>query len=238
MVWETQIPPLRTHPRLTALAAFITLARHGHGMTATISSRNNTNGNWSAPASIPNAAGDVARYTHTGTAGAAGTTTPDQNTTFGSIDHREDADNNTTATGLTKSGQGNLTLTAPNTGTGATFIHAATLTIGNNPSTGSQDPTGGIVNHASLVLNRNDTPAQGVDFGPISGTGSVTKSSGGLLELSAANSSYICTLPTGAGKNLRPPLGRSELIGALPSGPLVRHLVDKDKLYPPAESTS
>ena len=137
--------------------------------------------------------------------------------TTGLIIASEIADN-TTATGLTKSGAGNLTLTGPNTHTGTTLINAGTLTIGNNSGSGSLDPTGGIVNHSSLVFNRSDSLTQGSDFGTISGSGSVTKNAGGFLELSAANTySGGTTLNTGS---LLIAGNTSGSLGAITSGPL------------------
>lgn len=90
--------------------------------------------------------------------------------------------------GLAKSGSGNLTLTAANTYTGPTVVTAGTLRIGNGGATGSLDPASPITNNASLVFNRTDTLTQGIDFASvISGTGSLTKSSGGTLILGGDN---------------------------------------------------
>ncbi|TAE88565.1 MAG: hypothetical protein EAZ65_04175 [Verrucomicrobia bacterium] len=59
----------------------ITLALQGPTFAATANWKNNTSGNWSDtakwnPATVPNAAGTVVRYTHAGTASAAGNVTP------------------------------------------------------------------------------------------------------------------------------------------------------------------
>jgi len=125
---------------------------------------------------------------------------------------------NTSATGLTKSGAGNLTLTGPNTYTGTTLINAGTLTIGNNSSSGSLDPTGGIVNHSSLVFNRSNSLSQGFDFGGISGSGSITKNAAGSLELSSANThSGGTTLNAGS---LLIAAGTTGTVGAITAGPL------------------
>ncbi|MEI6035812.1 MAG: autotransporter-associated beta strand repeat-containing protein, partial [Verrucomicrobiae bacterium] len=105
--------------------------------------------------------------------------------------------NNTSATGLTKSGSGILTLTNANTYTGLTTIGSGTLQIGSGADAGSIDSTSAIINNGSLVYNvaaGNRTVAVG-----ISGTGSLTQNStGGTLTLAAANTyTGATTLTTG-----------------------------------------
>lgn len=61
---------------------------------------------------------------------------------------------NLTASGLTKSGAGTMTLTGANAYTGATVVNAGTLQIGNGGTTGSLAGGSAITTNASLVFNR------------------------------------------------------------------------------------
>lgn len=90
--------------------------------------------------------------------------------------------------GLSKTGAGNLTLTASNIYTGATTITAGTLQIGNAGTTGALAPTSAITNNATLTFNRTNTITQGTDFAAvIAGTGALTKNGSGTLILTGAN---------------------------------------------------
>lgn len=83
---------------------------------------------------------------------------------------------------LTKSGTGNLTLTAANTFSGPTTINEGTLQLGDGIVDGSL--TSAISNNASLayvVASAQTAP------GPISGSGVVEKTGAGTLTLTAAN---------------------------------------------------
>jgi autotransporter-associated beta strand protein len=101
--------------------------------------------------------------------------------------------------GLSKTGAGNLTLTASNTYTGATTITTGILQIGNAGSTGALAPSSAITNNAALVFNRTNTLTQGADFASvIAGTGSLTKNGSGILILSGANT-YTGTTTISAG---------------------------------------
>ena len=80
--------------------------------------------------------------------------------------------------GLTKSGDGNLTLTGANALTGTTTNSAGTLQIGNGGSTGSIG-SGAIVNNATLVYNLNATPTVSLPSGAnISGSGNLSATAG------------------------------------------------------------
>ena len=83
---------------------------------------------------------------------------------------------------LTKLGSGTLTLSADNTYDGTTTISAGTLRIGDGGTAGQV--VGNIVNNASLVFDRYDSPTYS---GIISGSGSVTMDGQGTLTLSGAN---------------------------------------------------
>ena len=89
--------------------------------------------------------------------------------------------------GVTKLGVGTLILSGANTFTGQTSINAGTLQLGNGGGTGQLPATGAVTNNGSLVFNRSNTVAQGIDFGPISGSGQLIKNGSGTLILSGAN---------------------------------------------------
>jgi autotransporter-associated beta strand protein len=83
---------------------------------------------------------------------------------------------------LTKSGTGNLTMTAANTYSGPTTINEGTLQLGDGAVDGSV--TSAISNNASLayvVASAQTAPA------PISGSGAVTKTGAGTLTMTAMN---------------------------------------------------
>ena len=95
---------------------------------------------------------------------------------------------------LTKSGTGTLVYSVDNTYTGGTAINAGVLQVGTGGTTGSLG-AGSVNNSASLVFNRSDafTVAN-----VISGSGSLTKSGGGTLTLTSANT-YTGATVLGAG---------------------------------------
>jgi fibronectin-binding autotransporter adhesin len=80
--------------------------------------------------------------------------------------------------GFTKNGAGNLTLTGTNSYAGGTTINSGTLT-GNSASL-----QGNIVNNAALVFNQ---ASGGTYAGAITGSGSLTKTGAGQLNLTGTN---------------------------------------------------
>ncbi len=88
-----------------------------------------------------------------------------------------------TSGGLTKQGNGTLTLTAANTYTGTTTISAGTLQIGAAGTSGTLG-TGDVINNSALVFNRTDTYTYN---GQISGAGTLTQSGTGTTILGGAN---------------------------------------------------
>ncbi|MEN9468538.1 MAG: hypothetical protein RL630_271 [Verrucomicrobiota bacterium] len=92
--------------------------------------------------------------------------------------------------GLTKTGDGTLTLTGTSTYSGGTTISGGTLAIS------SASITGNITNNAALAFNQT---TNGTFSGNISGTGSVTKSGAGTLTLNGTNThSGSTTIASGA----------------------------------------
>ncbi|MCU0781603.1 MAG: autotransporter-associated beta strand repeat-containing protein, partial [Akkermansiaceae bacterium] len=97
---------------------------------------------------------------------------------------------NATTAPLCKEGTGTWTLSGTNSFNGETTISAGTLQIGNGGTTGRLTATTGIVNNASLVINRSDNFTQATDLGAgavISGTGSLTQAGTGTTTLTAVN---------------------------------------------------
>jgi fibronectin-binding autotransporter adhesin len=85
--------------------------------------------------------------------------------------------------GLTKSGNGTLTLTASNGYTGTTLVNGGTLQIGSGSTTGSIN--GNVVNNAAIAFNRSSALTYS---GTISGSGGLTKLGSGTLTLSGSSS--------------------------------------------------
>lgn len=123
--------------------------------------------------------------------------------------------------GLSKTGEGNLTLTGANSYTGATTINGGVLQIGNAGTTGSLAVSSSITNHSAIVFNRSNTITQGTDFATvIAGTGTLTKSGAGNLILSGSNT-YTGTTTISAG-TLQ--LGNGGTSGTLsPSSAIINH---------------
>jgi fibronectin-binding autotransporter adhesin len=102
--------------------------------------------------------------------------------------------------GLTKSGDGTVTLLTNNSYGGTTTINAGTLRVGNGGTTGSLGYNN-VVDNGALVFNRSDA----VEFTyAISGAGSVSQVGSGTLTLTGNNSytggTYVnCTLQIGNG---------------------------------------
>jgi fibronectin-binding autotransporter adhesin len=93
---------------------------------------------------------------------------------------------NLTASGLTKTGLGTMTLTAANEYTGPTTISQGTLQIGAGGTAGSIAAAGAvsISNGAALVINRSDAITLS---NSISGSGSLAKNGAGTLTLSGTS---------------------------------------------------
>ncbi|HZF14706.1 MAG TPA: autotransporter-associated beta strand repeat-containing protein, partial [Steroidobacteraceae bacterium] len=95
--------------------------------------------------------------------------------------------------GLTAAGTGTLILTGDNLSTGDTTISAGTLQLGDGGTTGSI--FGNVVDHGALVFNRSDAVTYA---GVISGTGTVTQASAGVLTLTG-DSTYTGDTTISAG---------------------------------------
>ncbi len=128
------------------------------------------------------ASGGGSFVTNNGAADKTLTVNQDITTTFSGLM----TDGTTNKLNLTKSGTGQLTLTAANTNTGATTISNGTLQLGSGGTTGSLSASSTISNNGTLVLNRSNTVTQGTDFASaISGTGALIQSGSGTLVLGA-----------------------------------------------------
>jgi len=98
---------------------------------------------------------------------------------------------------LIKAGNGTLVLTGASTYTLGTTIDGGTLQIGNGGTTGSLSTSGAITNNGTLAFKRSDTVTQGTHFASvIGGTGNVTQSGTGTLDLSGTNTFTGATLVT------------------------------------------
>jgi autotransporter-associated beta strand protein len=150
------------------------------------------------------------------------------NSTTGGLGIGSTIINNTSATGLTKSGTGLLTLTGANTYNGTTYLNAGTLNLGRAETAGTSGPLGASAasNPGSIVLNGGtlqysaanqndysgrfstasnqfynvDTNGQAVAWATAltSAGGSLTKSGAGTLTLSGTNT-YTGTTTVSAG---------------------------------------
>ena len=102
------------------------------------------------------------------------------------------------ALSIVKLGTGMLVLTNTNSYTGVTTVSSGTLQLGNGGATGSISGSSAIANNATLVFNRSDMVTQGVDFGIISGTGSLVQAGSGTVILTGSNSfTGITTVSSG-----------------------------------------
>ncbi len=90
---------------------------------------------------------------------------------------------NTTDGGLTKNGNGTLTLTGVNSYTGNTVINGGTLQVGDGNATGSVGAAGIIVN-AALAVNRSDTVTLA---NAVSGNGTLNQVGAGTTIVTGTN---------------------------------------------------
>lgn len=102
---------------------------------------------------------------------------------------------------LIKVGSGTLTMTGTNTYSGTTTISGGSLQLGNGGVGGLLSAGSALTLNGNLIINRNNTAVQGVDFSssPITGAGSFTQAGAGTTILNVANSYSGATLVT-AGK--------------------------------------
>ncbi len=158
---------------------------------ATFNWSNNTTGNWSSTslttdwksATVPNAAGAVVRYTHSGGGSLSGTVTLDMNAKAGIIDHQTGVGGSTGVFTVARSGT--FTLTMDNTG-GVTnlFSNTNAAIIGN----GNGNTFNITQIHSDIVIANTD-----LDIG---------SHSGGVLIGTSANSNSIIA-STNQNLNLR-----------------------------------
>lgn len=111
-------------------------------------------------------------------------------------------------TALTLSGSGTVILAGTNTNSGQTYINTGTLQIGNGGTTGKLG-SGAVVDNATLVFNRSDTPTFA---NAISGTGQVIQNGTGTITLSTVNS-FTGGLVINAGTVLSTTSGGSTALG-------------------------
>jgi len=102
-----------------------------------------------------------------------------------------------TASALTKSGAGTLTLTGVNTYTGNTYVNGGTLEIGGAGKVGNGTYTANISIADGATFNYNSTAAQTLS-GAISGGGALAKN-GGTLTLSGDNTGFYGTMTVNSG---------------------------------------
>jgi len=113
--------------------------------------------------------------------------------------------NSSATTALIKAGANTWTLSGANTYTGTTAINSGTLQIGNGGTTGSLSASSAISDNAALVFNRSNTISQGIDFGPISGSGTLTQAGAGTLALANPNTyAGATTVSAGTLQTLKP----------------------------------
>ena len=178
-------PHVVMKPRSFAIAAWAMVQT---ASAATANWKNNTSGNWSDtanwnPATVPDAAGTVVRYTHSGGGSLSGTVTLNQNATAGIIDHQTGVGGSTGVFTVARSGS--FALTMDNTGGVANLFgnsNAAIIGIGNSNTFNITQV------HSDIVIANTD-----LDIG---------SQSGGVLIGTSANSSTI-TASTNQNLNLR-----------------------------------
>jgi len=118
---------------------------------------------------------------------------------------------------LSIASSGSVVLSGSNSyGGGTTLGSGGTLQIGNGGATGALATSSAITDNGTLIFNRNNTVAQGVDFSgsAITGTGSLFQAGSGTLMLTGANS-YAGGTTIGSGGTLQ--LGGGSLTGSLPT---------------------
>lgn len=102
---------------------------------------------------------------------------------------------------LIKVGSGTLTMTGTNTYSGTTTVSGGSLQLGNGGAGGLLSAGSTLTVDGNLIVNRNNTAVQGVDFSgsPITGAGSFIQAGTGTTVLNAANSYSGATIVS-AGK--------------------------------------
>ncbi|TAE88564.1 MAG: hypothetical protein EAZ65_04170 [Verrucomicrobia bacterium] len=176
---------------LAASASLLALVLSGASHAATFNWSNGATGNWSSTspttdwksATVPNAAGAVVRYTHTGNASAGGSVTLDQDATVGIIDHQTGVSASTGVFTVARSG--GFALTMDNSGGGNSLFGNNNAAIIGNGNSNTYNITRV---HSDIVIANTD-----LDIGSISG---------GVLIGTSANSNSI-TASTDQNLNLR-----------------------------------